>query len=746
MMKEEEPVMFSAPRRLLLGVAFLFWGAMHDQPLPALIAAIVMEGRHWTNLRWTFGEKGFARSWQLSVLILILSTVGLFQIEERAASDFLNLLTWLPFMMLPLALAQQYASDPGVPMTTFSFIARRKMQADRRAGRQVTLRFVQLGYPYFLLILIVAGMGVGIIVSLGANEVRYAVGVALLVGWALFQIGGRRERGWAWGMAYVASILMAVGMSWGVIEAYQLFVKNLTRTSDHAGAAFETQTSIGQVQKLQLSPKIMWRYYHEEGERPKLLKISSYNWPESNLWRARMRRRTHQERIPIEREVGGDFEKMLEDGENAFIYHEKDRGFRDYAREGAIVGLVSEQSLIPHAPNAKRFEEVPTEILSVNSMGAVQINGPRQGAMEVRFYSDERLASIEHDPAMMDLKVPSREEKGLDRFLAGVGLTSRRMFKEGIAKVVREAVPEVFRSEGREVGFEGAPAKVTGELFKEVRERIRTSFSKDFKYTLFLTGADLQTPFSEFLNEKKEGHCEYFAGSAAMLFRRMGIPCRYVVGFAVSEKGKGNEWLLRGQHAHAWVQAYVGGTWVNEAAMPDQDPVWRCRGGKWVEVDLTPPDWASGVTKRSWMQGVSDWFQKTKADLVLWFAKPTVAGGFKFFLFGSVGSLLCYLVLVLVITRGREGHGLPGSWEESVRKQGLLRDFERWLSRRVGSRPSSMPLGSWLRKHLPEGGRVLAKSYEVATFRPEVPGAGVLKKEIRLAKSSWKEQQKTPGR
>ena len=164
MMEEEEPVMVSAPRRLLLGVAFLFWGAMHDQPLPALIAAIVMEGRHWTNLRWTFGEKGFARSWQLSVLILILSTVGLFQIEERAASDFLNLLTWLPFMMLPLALAQQYASDPGVPMTTFSFIARRKTQADRRAGRQVTLRFVPLGYRYVLLILIVVGMVGGILV------------------------------------------------------------------------------------------------------------------------------------------------------------------------------------------------------------------------------------------------------------------------------------------------------------------------------------------------------------------------------------------------------------------------------------------------------------------------------------------------------------------------------------------------------------------------------------------------------
>ncbi len=746
MMKDEEPVIFSSPPRLLLGVAFLFWGAMHDQPLPALIAAIVMEGRHWTNLRWNFGEKGFARSWQLSVLILIFSAVGLLQVEDRAASDFLNLLSWLPFMMLPLALAQQYASDSGVPMTTFSFIARRKMKADRKAGRPVSLRFVQLGYPYFLLILIVAGMGVGIIVNPGANEIRYAVGVILLVGWALFRIRGSKERPGAWGMAYVASILMAVGMSWGVIQVYQLYVKSLTGSSDHAGAAFETQTSIGQVRKLQLSPKIMWRYYHEEGQRPNLIRISSYNWPESNLWRARMRRRNHRERIPIDREVGGDFEKMLEDGENAFIYHEEDRGFRNYATKGTIVGMVSEQSLIPHAPNTKRFEEVPAEILSVNSMGAVQINGPRQGAMEVQFYSDERLASIEHDPATMDLIVPPREEEGLDLFLGEIGLRPPGVIEARIAEVMREAIPRFFVGEGGRDDFEGPPAKVTMGEFEELRKKIKESFYEDFKYTLFLTGADRRAPFSEFLNKKKEGHCEYFAGSAAMLFRRMGIPSRYVVGFAVSERGKGNEWLLRGQHAHAWIQVYVGGTWVNEAKKPGQYPVWRCRGGKWVELDLTPTDWASGAIKRSWMQGVSDGFQKAKADLVLWFARPTVSGGFKIFLVGSVGSLLCYLVFKLVKTRGREGRGLPGSWEETIRTQGLLRDFERWLSRRVGPRPPSVPLGSWLRKHLPEGGRALVRSYEMATFRPEGPGAEILEKEIRVVKTLWKEQQKTPGR
>ena len=41
-----ERKMLSAPPRLLLGAAFLFWGGMHDQAVAGLIAAALVEGRH----------------------------------------------------------------------------------------------------------------------------------------------------------------------------------------------------------------------------------------------------------------------------------------------------------------------------------------------------------------------------------------------------------------------------------------------------------------------------------------------------------------------------------------------------------------------------------------------------------------------------------------------------------------------------------------------------------------------------
>lgn len=732
-MSKEDEVIFMSPPRLLLGVTLLFWGAMHGQALPALAAAILVEGRHWTNLRWCFGEKGFARSWQLSVLILIVAALGLMQVEEAETGDFLNLLSWLPFMMLPLALAQQYCSDRGVPMTTFSFIARRKMAADRKAGRVVRVSDVDLGYPYFFLILIGAGIGRGDVLKPGVDELYYALGVLLLLGWGLFRLGARRGRIRAWGLAYLASLMMAFLMMGGVLWLYERYIKSLTQPTEQAGSPFETMTSIGQVHKLQLSPSIRWRYYHEEGKVPDLVKISSYNWPEGDLWRARMRRNLHRERIPEERDVGGDFEKFLEVDRDVFLFHERDEAVVDFQTRGEIVGMVSDQSLIPHPLHTKRLAQLQVEILSANSMGAIQLNGPSQAAMKIRLFADEDLDTIEHDPSMMDLLCPSKEKEGLDHFLKELDL---------------EAVtwaPNMKMGRRVEESRNFPPQDVSEGEALEASRVLEGYFDKNFSYSLFLTGADLRAPMSEFVNKKRVGHCEYFAGATTLLLRRMGIPSRYVVGFAVREEGAdAGEYLIRGKHAHAWSQAYVGGTWVDESKPGAARPLWRCRGGRWVTVDLTPASWLSEGEKKAWYQGVFDWFQKAKANLVLWFARPAVTAGFKYLLLSLGFLFFIYLSFKMLRTRRREGEKVLGSWEDEVRKRGYLNDFERWLSRRVGQRPSWMPMGQWLDQHLPEEARGLIRRYEEVTFLVERGDVDGLKRELEGVKGLWKKGKKTP--
>ena len=66
-----------------------------------------------------------------------------------------------------------------------------------------------------------------------------------------------------------------------------------------------------------------------------------------------------------------------------------------------------------------------------------------------------------------------------------------------------------------------------------------------------------------FLTKYKEGICQHYASAATLLFRELGIPARYTVGY-VGETVAG-EWAEIGAaNAHAWVEVYIDGVgWVH---------------------------------------------------------------------------------------------------------------------------------------------------------------------------------------
>ena len=100
---------------------------------------------------------------------------------------------------------------------------------------------------------------------------------------------------------------------------------------------------------------------------------------------------------------------------------------------------------------------------------------------------------------------------------------------------------------------------------------VKSYFLTNYKYHVGITIPAGAEPLSYFLLEKPDAHCEYFASGAVILLRYLGVPCRYVTGFVVSEKNVvGGFWVARNRHAHAWVEAY-----------DDQQG--------WVIVEATPP-------------------------------------------------------------------------------------------------------------------------------------------------------------
>ena len=101
-------------------------------------------------------------------------------------------------------------------------------------------------------------------------------------------------------------------------------------------------------------------------------------------------------------------------------------------------------------------------------------------------------------------------------------------------------------------------------------DRVAAWFQSGYRYTLEVGAFQTPDPVAEFVFDKKQGYCEYFATATTLLLRLSGVPARYVTGYAVrSFQWSAGHYVVRDSDAHAWSEAYLPG-----------------RG--WVEVDATP--------------------------------------------------------------------------------------------------------------------------------------------------------------
>jgi transglutaminase-like putative cysteine protease len=87
---------------------------------------------------------------------------------------------------------------------------------------------------------------------------------------------------------------------------------------------------------------------------------------------------------------------------------------------------------------------------------------------------------------------------------------------------------------------------------------------KNYRYTLDLKagGSD---PLADFLFNIREGHCEYFATSMAVMLRTLGLATRIVNGFQMGEYNDAADvYTVRQRDAHSWVEVYFPATesWV----------------------------------------------------------------------------------------------------------------------------------------------------------------------------------------
>lgn len=631
------------PPRLLTGVAVLFWGAMSEQAVLGLGLAVLLEGRNWVKMRWDFGEKGHVGAFQLS-LVLVLFGVVLEWVDGSGQYSMLRMLQWAPVYALPVELAQRYGRQDSMFLNTFFYFSRRRMLQDRREGRAVDPWRVNTGFPYILLVLVSASC---------SSEAywAHAVGAVLILVACFVAVGRKRGVGW-WSLVVAVPILVGVGFGilMVVMEANRRF-----RNQDQPNTDFfanqrgmnEYGSRLGNLGDIKQSREVMWRMWTDG--KPDLLRVATYDIYDGEMWRYHFRGDGYESlTASFDAEVAtkvGVGEDILE------VFRQEDEARATRVNEGERVrvrGTIDTKSNTALVPSVSGFYAVG-KILGdnvnseTNDMGALRLVN-RDVVIDYTMWAEFGNNVQDSPPDGRDTLVTMAEREVVKRVVDELGL--------------------------REI--EGVSGKVA---------RLRRYFAGEFEYsTHFETGFDGSggSQLSAFLTKYKRGHCEYFATATAMLLRECGVPARYCVGFAVMEK-KGDAWLLRGTHAHAWCRVYDD--------------------GKWLDVDLTPPGWGArdgAIGDLNVIESFRMWLKLLREDFQVWRQNDSNKGQF-WAIMGGLG-LLVFGWIGFRLWRARLADGVQGGgiyWDGEVRVTPLNR-LERRVAKVIGERPEGMPYGRWM--------------------------------------------------
>ncbi|MDD2580759.1 MAG: DUF3488 and transglutaminase-like domain-containing protein [Desulfuromonadaceae bacterium] len=96
----------------------------------------------------------------------------------------------------------------------------------------------------------------------------------------------------------------------------------------------------------------------------------------------------------------------------------------------------------------------------------------------------------------------------------------------------------------------------------------------------------------QFVFDKKQGHCEFFASSFALLLRAAGIPCRLVGGYLGGEYNElGGYYTVTEDKAHVWVEAYINGSgWTRidpSSFATNAGDVWKPPGSRSLKLRIS---------------------------------------------------------------------------------------------------------------------------------------------------------------
>lgn len=641
------------PPPFLLGAVLLFWGWQSEFLILAGILAAGLEGARLTRARWEFSDEDFSRFWTFCSLMFLAALVYAFTANDGPASFgsfFQNpnfttqrnagtsssrtasaILRWVPIIFYPFLAAQVFSTRDKIPLATISLIMRRRRNQARLLGQPVTAEpGFHAGYPYFAACLLAASVH-------SAEGNSFFWGLCVLLAWALWAQRSRRFAVAVWATALLAAIALGFAgqRSVGQLQRYlehinpQWFARFMRR-----GFGFDpmqSRTALGSVGELKTSGAIIIRLEPKDGSpAPTYLRQASYRSYRTPIWFA-----------------GGsldDFTFIPESPPNSLIWP-----LVPDKTNTAAVSIASyldgRRGLLPLPMGSGRLEQLNVIELKKNLTGAVLASGPGLAIFDALYGPG---ATIDSPPEPdLDLNIPDREIPALDTVIEEMNLR------------------------------EQSPAQVL--------QTLSGFFADKFTYSTWQGAVRSQdsnvTPLSRFLTQTRSGHCEYFATATVLLLRRLEIPARYAVGFAVHESS-GDNYVVRLRDAHAWTL------------------VWDEDRQTWHEFDTTPASWIEEESKNpSPWRWLSDAWSRVKFEIAKFRWGQSRMRQYLVWVLVPVLVLLLYQIIVRSSRRRRREK--PRETDADFIWPGLDSEFyvlEKRLAARGVPRAVGEPLSAWLER------------------------------------------------
>jgi len=244
--------------------------------------------------------------------------------------------------------------------------------------------------------------------------------------------------------------------------------------------------------------------------------------------------------------------------------------------------------------------------------------------------------------------------------------------KAGFDAVMRPPVAEEKRKSESGVIARWTLETIRGASNAAVQAERLTQRLKGWAYNLD-TPINEQHPVEHFLLKSRSGHCEIFASALALSMRSLGIPARVVNGYYGGEwNDMGGFLLIRQQHAHAWVEAWMDGHWQRFDPTPASR--WELSGVRFVQWNH-----AWETVRLAWYRYVLEFQNEDRSTLLGWLKSWLKAYG---------GWLIASLILAFISWRS---FSFVHRYIHFDRRK-AWQVLDRWLARHGIVRVASQPL------------------------------------------------------